>query len=86
MTSSKLRFPGWQKAVARLSSSQIFWIVSLLFLADLAIPDPIPFVDEILLGLLTVLVARWQIGRTAKDEEEDLDSKPPPKNVTPKPP
>lgn len=31
-----------------------------LFLVDLAVPDAIPFVDEILLGLATVLLSRMK--------------------------
>jgi len=34
---------------------QLFLILLGLFCVDLFIPDPIPFVDEIMLGLLTVL-------------------------------
>ncbi len=81
MAVPKPSIPGWRKAVDRLSSSQIFWLVTILFLLDLAIPDPLPFVDEVLLGLLSVLVARWQIGRSSTEEEDE--AKPPPKNVTP---
>jgi len=35
-----------------------------LFLADLAVPDFIPFVDEILLGLGTLLLANLRKRRT----------------------
>ena len=45
---SDLRFP------------QLLLITALLFLMDLVIPDLIPFVDEILLGLLTLLLANWK--------------------------
>jgi len=31
-----------------------------LFVADLVIPDFIPFVDELLLGLGTLILARWK--------------------------
>ena len=31
-----------------------------LFLLDLAVPDFIPFADEILLGLGTLLLSRWK--------------------------
>jgi hypothetical protein len=41
---SHLRFP------------QLFVISAAFFLFDLLIPDMIPFVDEILLGLLTLLL------------------------------
>jgi hypothetical protein len=41
---SKLRFP------------TLFLITAGLFLIDLAVPDAIPFADELLLGLGTLLV------------------------------
>lgn len=31
-----------------------------LFVLDLFLPDPIPLIDELLLGLLTLLLASWQ--------------------------
>jgi hypothetical protein len=36
-----------------------------LFAADLLIPDVIPFVDELLLGLGTLVLARWKDERGA---------------------
>lgn len=49
--------PGW---LSRLRSWQLFLVAATLFVADLFIPDPIPFVDEILLALTTLLLARWK--------------------------
>jgi hypothetical protein len=43
---------------ARLRYPTLFWITAALFALDLAIPDVIPFADEILLGLGTLLLAR----------------------------
>lgn len=65
----------------RLRSSHLLLIVGGLFLADLVIPDPLPFLDEILLGAATLLLARWQLRKT---EPAEAREKPPPKNVTPK--
>jgi hypothetical protein len=31
-----------------------------LFIGDLLVPDLIPFVDELLLGLATLVLARWK--------------------------
>jgi hypothetical protein len=31
-----------------------------LFVLDLIVPDLIPFIDEILLGLATLILARWK--------------------------
>lgn len=44
----KLRFP-W-----------LLLLTAALFGVDLAIPDFIPFVDEILLGLATIILGRWR--------------------------
>ncbi len=63
----------------RLRSSQLLMLLTGLFLLDLFIPDPIPFIDEIILGLLTLLVARWK----SRPQPEAPSPKPPPKNVTP---
>ena len=38
----------------------LFLILAALTLADLVVPDVIPFVDEIVLALLTALVATWK--------------------------
>ena len=43
-----------------LRASQLFIIVAVLFVVDLFIPDPVPFLDEILLGVLTLLLGRWK--------------------------
>ena len=42
----------------RLSSRQLAWLAGALFLVNLVVPDPIPFVDETLLGLLTLWLSR----------------------------
>lgn len=48
---------GWLTAyAARLRFPTLFAIVSVIFLIDLFVPDLIPFADEVLLGLLTVLL------------------------------
>ena len=46
--------------VGRLRYPWIFAITATVFLVDLLVPDVIPFVDEILLGLATVLLALWR--------------------------
>lgn len=40
----------------------LFKILAAAFLLDTVIPDFIPFVDEIMLGIATLLVARWKHG------------------------
>lgn len=45
---SRLRFP-W-----------LFAATAVLFIASLLIPDPVPFVDELLLALVTLLFGAWR--------------------------
>ncbi|MEM8929652.1 MAG: DUF6116 family protein [Acidobacteriota bacterium] len=63
----------------RLRSSTLFTVVALIFAVDLVVPDMLPFVDEVVLGAATILLARWRLRRTEPEPAE----KPPPKNVTP---
>lgn len=61
-----LRFLG------RLSYPRLFLLTGALFALDVVIPDFIPFVDEILLGLGTLLLANWK-----KRKQPGVASKPP---------
>ena len=69
-----------QRAASRLKFPQLFGLFAALFFFDLLVPDLIPFVDEILLGLGTTLFGVWRerIPRAAGEVP-----KPPTKNVTP---
>ncbi|MCZ4306796.1 hypothetical protein O4G98_18855 [Zoogloeaceae bacterium G21618-S1] len=49
--------------VARLRFPQIFVLTAAVFVIDLLVPDPLPFADEILFGLLTILFGVWRKGR-----------------------
>ena len=53
----------------RLRFKQLFLLTGGLFLLDLVVPDFIPFVDELMLGLLTLLFAAWR-----KRPEERLEA------------
>lgn len=68
-----------ERAARRLKFPQAFAIFLALFLVDLVVPDFIPFVDELLLGLGAVVFGLWR---------EKLEARaapaPPEKNVTPK--
>jgi hypothetical protein len=35
-------------------------VTALVFLVDFVVPDLIPFVDEVLLGLATLILAAWR--------------------------
>lgn len=44
--------------LSRLSYPRIFMVTAVLFGVNLLIPDPLPFIDEIVLGLATVVLAK----------------------------
>ncbi len=54
----------------RLRFPQLFLLVAALFVADLIVPDAIPFIDEILLGLATLLFGSWKQSRGTVYEDE----------------
>ena len=60
--------------VGRLSDPRLFMGTAGLFALTLLIPDPIPFVDELLLGLGTLLLANWK----RRGEPGPVDGKRPP--------
>jgi hypothetical protein len=69
-----------QRAASRLKFPQLFGLFAALFFFDLLVPDLIPFVDEILLGLGTTLFGIWRERIPTAPGESP---KPPTKNVTP---
>jgi hypothetical protein len=44
--------------LSRLGSRTLMTLVGVLFVIDLFVPDPLPFVDEIILGVTTLLLSR----------------------------
>ena len=71
-----------EKTVSRLKFPQAFAFFVALFLFDLIIPDFVPFVDEVLLGLGAALFGMWR-ERVSVPRPGPDDAKPPMKNVTP---
>ena len=71
----------------RLSTSNLVFVVAAIFAVDLLVPDMLPFIDEVILGVLTILLARWRSDAQQRAAESDGGGdgyeKPPPKNVTP---
>lgn len=65
---------------ARLRFPQLFAFTGTLFLLDMLIPDLIPFMDEMMLGLLTLLLGMW---RKDSPPTDDNLPKPPVKDITP---
>ncbi len=52
----------------KLKFKNLFLIVISLFVVDLFVPDFIPLIDEIILGLLAIILANWKDER--KQEKE----------------
>ncbi|HEY0661779.1 MAG TPA: DUF6116 family protein [Lysobacter sp.] len=51
--------------LGRLSYPRLFLITAVLFMFDLVVPDFVPLVDEILLGLGTLLLANFKNRKAA---------------------
>jgi len=63
---------------ARLRFPQLFAFTGTLFILDMLIPDLIPFMDEMMLGLLTLLLGMWR-----RESPPAELPKPPTKDITP---
>ena len=50
-------FLAWAR---KLKYPTLFKLVAGLFVLTMIVPDPSPFIDEILLGLGTLLLANWK--------------------------
>ena len=59
-----------ERFAGRLRFPQLFAITLILFIVDLIVPDMIPFVDELLLGLATLLLGSWKKQRETAREPE----------------
>lgn len=57
-------FPGFAN---RLKFKNLFFLILFLFIADLLVPDMIPMIDEIILGLLAILLANWKKAKAGDD-------------------
>lgn len=53
----------------RLRFPYLFALTLVMFLVDLGLPDLVPFADEILLGLITVLLGAWRKRRGGEETE-----------------
>jgi hypothetical protein len=69
--------------VSRLRFPYIFILTAILFVFNLFIPDVVPMIDELIMGLLTALLASLR----KKPESEEVTPAPAPKmakkNLTP---
>ncbi len=71
-----------KKFASGLRFPQLFLLLLVLFLVDLVFPDPIPFIDEAILGLLAVVFATWK-ERKHPEMEPGSEQERVVKNVTP---
>ena len=58
----------------KLRYPTLFKLTALLFAINLVVPDPIPFIDEIVLGLGTLLLANWKNRRDSKEAQDTAPS------------
>ncbi|MEM9558182.1 MAG: DUF6116 family protein [Acidobacteriota bacterium] len=79
----KISTPSIRRALERFATEHLALILGAVFVIDLLVPDMLPFIDEIVLGAATLLVARWQARRHREEREAEASTKPPPKDVTP---
>ncbi|MEE2638864.1 MAG: DUF6116 family protein [Acidobacteriota bacterium] len=55
---------------SNLRSWQLFLFAGALFVVDLLVPDPIPLIDEVMLGVTTLLMARWKRRRNPLEPDD----------------
>jgi hypothetical protein len=55
-----------RRFASRLSFPKLFFVLTALFILDFFIVDPLPFVDEAILGILAVMVGMWRGKRDQK--------------------
>lgn len=48
----------------------LFLVTAGLFVVDLFVPEPVPFVDELILGLATLLLASWKRRRRPAESDD----------------
>ncbi len=53
--------------LGKLSYPRMFLVIGVLFAITVVVPDPIPFVDELLLGLTTIALANRKRNRGPRD-------------------
>ena len=64
------------RRASRLRFPTLFMLIALLFVIDVFVPDFIPFIDEIILGLMTVVLGLWRErrGNDEPDHAERVDA------------
>lgn len=59
-----------QSLLSKLRSGHLAALAAVLFLIDVVFPDPLPFLDEVVLALLTLLLARRKPSETRPGTRE----------------
>lgn len=62
-----------ERIAGRLRFPALFILTAALFVVNLVVPDPLPFVDEILLGLVTLLLGSWK-DRKGGDDGSNVET------------
>lgn len=61
--------------LSRLSYPRLFLLTAALFVSDLLLPDVIPFIDELLLGLGTLLLANVRQRKPSDEGADDTNAR-----------
>ena len=61
-----------ERFAGRLRFPALFFLTATLFVVNLVVPDPLPFIDEILLGLVTLLLGSWR--NRGRDDASGVES------------
>ncbi len=59
--------------LSKLSYPRMFMVAGALFVINLFIPDPILLIDELLLGVVTITLAKWKRGKPTADSQAGGD-------------
>jgi hypothetical protein len=65
-----------ERLLPRIKYPWLFVILAAMFVLDLFIPDPIPFLDEAALALLTVLAGGWRTRRAKPTASQPTQAPP----------
>ena len=57
----------------RLKFRNLFLLISALFIIDLLVPDFIPMIDEIILGLVAIILANWKKDKAREKQGELIE-------------
>jgi hypothetical protein len=60
-----------RRRLENLRFPQLLVLTAVVWIVTLVVPDPLPFLDEILLGLGTLLLASWKRRRSEAPSDRD---------------